>query len=100
MSLPQNPMIKFYLSENCVSAKGELIRTMVDCSVDVSYSTIRKHCVDLKEFEESLGYVRNPKKGLTIWDDYAVSFHRSKYKGKRCYYIVHSAIEYIWMSEK
>jgi hypothetical protein len=25
-----------------------------------------------------------------------VGFHRSKFKGKRCYYIQHSAIEYIF----
>lgn len=37
--------------------------------------------------------------GLHIKDDYAVSFHRSKYNGQRCYYIQHSAFEYIFMAQ-
>jgi len=38
--------------------------------------------------------------GFHIKDDWAVSFCKSKYKGKPCYYIVHSGIEYIFLKEE
>lgn len=34
--------------------------------------------------------------GFHIKDDWGVTFHKSKYRGKKCYFITHSAIEYIW----
>jgi hypothetical protein len=32
-------------------------------------------------------------------NDWAVRYHESKYKGKRCIYVWHSAYEYIWVME-
>ena len=38
-----------------------------------------------------------PTAPFHIKDDFAVGFWRSRYEGKRCYYITHSGIEYIFM---
>lgn len=90
----------------CVNANGDDIHEMVDQAIDITWKTFIKH-VNWKDVQQIFdaysfkGEKYNPftKKlncGFHIKDDYAVSFHRSKYKGKRCYYIRHSSIEYIW----
>jgi len=52
--------------------------------------------VDRKEVEQMLGYDKI-KDVLKIDEDYSVSFHRSKFKGKRCYYVRWSGIEFIFV---
>ena len=90
-------MKKFRFVTDCVSARGRDIQAMVDQSIDVSIRTFAKYC-DIKEIAEQLGYATNKKNGLTLADDYAVRFSRSKYKGKRCYYLTHSSIEYVFVA--
>jgi hypothetical protein len=70
---------------------------MVDAAIDVTYRTMLKHCPGLLDWAESLGYVRYPSQGLTLKNDWHVSYHRSKYRGRRCYYVRHSSIEYIFV---
>jgi hypothetical protein len=89
-------MPKFIYTTCCVNADGEDIAAMVDCAINVTYATIRKHCAGLAEWERNMGYERL---GLKLKDDWAVRFHRSRYRGRRCYYIRHSAIEYIWTEQ-
>ena len=80
-----------------VSAEGGL-SDMVDLSRDVSRSTFLKHVdqTDLHELEACLGYSRSPRQGMTMADDYHVSYHRSKLHGDTVYYLKHSAIEYVF----
>jgi hypothetical protein len=80
----------------CVNSTYEHIHAMVEREKDVSYKTIRKHCSELREWAEGMGYEWIGNKGLKLKDDYAVSFHKSVYRGRRCYFIRHSAIEHIW----
>jgi hypothetical protein len=65
---------------------------MVDNSREITSQTFFKH-VDRKEVEDLLGYDRH----LRISQDYYVQYFKSKYAGKPCYYVVHSAIEYIFI---
>ena len=69
-----------------VSAEGGL-SDMVDQSKDVSRSTFLKAC---------LGYSRSARQGMSMADDYHVSYHRSKLHGDTVYYLKHSAIEYVF----
>ena len=71
---------------------------MIDRAIDVSYETFMKHVSrdEVLALFPDYDWGKAPK-DLTLKKDYAVSFHRSKWSGKRCYYIRHSAIEYIFM---
>ena len=70
---------------------------MVDASREVTYRTVLKHCDGLLEWAEGMSYFRHPSQGLTLKDDWAVSYHKSVYRGRPCYYVRHSSIEYIWV---
>lgn len=69
---------------------------MVDQALDVTYETLQSHCIGLDQWAKQMGYESTSRVGLTLKDDFAVSYHRSEYNGRRCYYVRHSAIEYIW----
>lgn len=76
--------------------------TMIDNEVDVSWETFKKH-VDLDQVRDLFpnyywrGYNKKSDVGdLTLWNDWAVTFHRSKLYGETVYFIRHSAIEYIF----
>ena len=81
----------------CVHANGDDITEMVDQAIDVTYRTILRHCKGLREWAKNMGYEANSREGLTLQKDWHVSYHRSKYRGKRCYYVQHSGIEHIWV---
>lgn len=81
----------------CVDSDAESIHDMVDRAREVTYQTLRKHCDGVDQFAAGLGYdTGNERGGLRLKDDFAVSFHKSLYRGKPCYYVDHSRIEYIW----
>lgn len=75
---------------------AEAIDAMVNGSTEVSARTFRRRC-DWTQASEMLGYDQCPP-GLRLDTDFAVSFHKSHFKGRPCYYIVHSAIEYVFVS--
>ena len=81
----------------CVESTAEAINEMVDAAIDVTYQTMLKHCPGLIEWAVGQGYERNRRTGLTLKQDWAVSFHRSKYRGQRCCYVCWSAIEFIFV---
>lgn len=69
---------------------------MQDRARDVTLATLRRHCAGLEEWERGMSYAVGPERGLHLKDDFAVSFHKSRYRGRPCFYIRHSAIEHIW----
>ena len=85
-------MKTFYYRTCCVDSDGPSVNEMTAQAREVTLATIRRHCADLKEWETKMQY--GP--WLRLSNDFAVSYYRSTYKGKRCYYIRHSAIEHIW----
>lgn len=95
----------FYMREYqycCVHPKSiDELNYIIDNEREITYNTLRKN-VDsdsFKEVKELLGYNKQLflDCGLTLQNDYAVSFHKSKLPdGRRVYYIRHSAIEYIF----
>lgn len=81
---------------DCTYLRGRDITEMTDNSIEVTARTFRKNIgsEEYKRLQADLGYGDCP--GLTLASDYAVSFYRSKYKGRRCYYVDHSGIEYVF----
>lgn len=79
----------------CVDSDAESIHEMTAQARAVTLATFRRNC-NCQQWEEGLGYERH-RYGLPISRDWAVSFYKSKYRGRRCYYAVHSAIEHIFV---
>jgi len=69
---------------------------MCDEARDISRATFLKHC-DAQDVIKGMGYSIGPEKGLHLKDDYHVSYHKSRYRGKPCYFMCWSAIEYIFV---
>ena len=88
----------FHYLTNCVNVPRrdvEALHDMIDRAREVTWRTLTRH-VPVAEIRDHFpGYEYNGR-GLHIKDDWAVSFNKSKYKGKPCYYIRWSAIEYIF----
>ena len=79
--------MKEYLFEtDCVSANGDDIIDMVDEAREITVATFLKHAdVDPTEW------------GVDLRKDYHVRFYKSRYKGKPCYFLDHSSIEYVYV---
>lgn len=76
----------------CVNSTARLIDNMVGIAKEITCKTfLRRADIDV----ESFGYVRRGK-GLKLQNDWYVRFYKSRYGGKLCYYMVHSATEYIY----
>ena len=81
----------------CVNATGQDIEQMVDAATKITYKTFTRHC-NWQDWAKSMGYALNNKKGLALKDDWHVGYYKSKYQSRPCYYLDHSAIEYIWIA--
>jgi len=82
----------FHYEICCVNANGDDISEMVDRSRPITYRTFFKHVSK----EEVLELFPVYGDGLTIKQDWAVQYARSRYQGRPCYYLIHSAIEYVF----
>lgn len=89
-------MRDFYYRTSCVESDGESITAMVDTAREITLATMRRHCADLAQWADGMGYCRG---GLTLAKDWAVAYYKSTYKGQPCYFLTHSMIEYVWISE-
>ena len=83
----------------CVDSDGESINGLVDAATVVTYRTMMLNCNGLLPWAKAHGYAKRGP-GLTLRADWAVTFHKSKYRGKPCYYLQWSGIEYIWTKDK
>jgi len=85
---------------NCVGmsmSQVPALHQMIEDATDITYKTLMQH-VDRDEVASIFTfYDWGNGRDLTLKRDWAVSYHRSKWRGKRCYYIRHSAIEYIFI---
>ena len=93
-------MKKRYTYETCcVHSTAEKIGAMTEAARPVTLRTLARHCAGLAEWARAQGYSTGRERGLRLKDDWAVSFHKSSYDGRPCYYIDHSRIEYVWTRE-
>ena len=86
-------MTRYAFETTCVSALAGPILEMVGRAREVTWRTFIRHV---------------PVSGLrslfpgppALKRDYHVRFYRSRFNGKPCYFLVHSAIEYVWTEVK
>ena len=86
--------IKTYLT-CCVDSSAVFVEEMVDLAVEIDYKELLTHVTPEeldKRFPEYEG-----AGDLTLESDYAVSYYRSIFAGQYCVYVVHSAIEHIFV---
>lgn len=81
---------------SCVDAKEEDINKMQEDAEECTFGEMQHNC-DFLPFMKVLGYI---EADLALEEDWHVSYARSMYKGSTCYYLVHSAIEYIWVNKQ
>lgn len=95
-------MTKLNLVTTCVTVPPEdlpVLELAVENERPVTFQTFARY-VDVKSVSESLGYqqgrARKGERLLKLGNDWAVSFYRSVWKGKRCYIMRWSAIEHVY----
>lgn len=89
----------FHIS--CVHANGDDIHSMVERGRDISHTTFKRRC-EWEPIAQALGYAtgkptRQNRDLLRLENDWCVRFYKSLYQGEPCYYMVHSAIEYVFI---
>ena len=95
--LRSGPARKPYRFEtDCIAARGEDIDAMRAGAREVTYRTMLRWC-DLVGLAEQLGYCRSSRQGITLKGDWGVSYYKSTYRGRPCYFLVWSAIEYVFV---
>ena len=84
-------MKRFELITTCASHDGpaEHLMDMTENALEVTYKTFIKY-VDYRDLLAFFGTNPSPK-----YEPY-IGFYRSKYRGKRCYFVEHSNIEYVF----
>ena len=83
---------------------GDDINEMADAAREISWRTFRKYVSPktlaslplLSSYHWGQGPPRKGTWRLRLQEDRAVSFHKSKFRGRPCVYLVHSAIEHIF----
>lgn len=74
------------------------LTNMIRNACQINLEGFRRHC-HTADWERRMGYSRIRGSGLLLRNDWHVRYYRSAWKGRPCYYAVHSAIEYIWVQE-
>ena len=97
---------EFHYKTCCINSTAEAITEMTEQSKSITWNTFKKYVSveSVRVIFPSYSYrgeKHNPFTGeLTIGfhlkDDWAVDFCKSEYRGKACYYVIHSGIEYIF----
>ena len=89
-------MHEFNYETCCLEAKALDLAPMIDNCIDITYRTFMEN-INTKQLRQIIPhYATDKRNGLTIKDDWAVSYHRSHYRGKLCSFICWSSIEYIF----
>ncbi len=83
----------------CVNSTAKLIGTMIDAARDITLRTFLRRVPAAELREVFPGYAWGPQKGLHLKDDWHITCHKSRYGGQSCYFVIHSAIEYVFVEE-
>lgn len=69
---------------------------MIEAGRSISYDTFTRH-VSTRELAQCFPFYNWDRQGgLHMRNDWAIRYYRSTFRGQTCYYLVHSAIEYIF----
>lgn len=90
--------IRLRFRTSCVDSDGPSITAMVDNARDITRKTFLAHVDrdDRLDLERTMGYSQFRDGGLMMANDWHVTYHKSVYRGRRCYYFRQSAIEYVF----
>ena len=93
---------KFY--SDCVGWPGKVsdLHEMIDSGKQIQRRTFLRHVAreQLSDIEADLGYAHHPSQGLTMAGDWHVDYRRGTLRGRRCYFFVQSAIEFVFTKEE
>jgi len=90
--------MKYKYYTNCVNSTSDKINALIDSSKNITYETFINH-IDIHELKALFPfYGWNNKKVLKMKDDYAISYSKGIYEGKKVYFLTHSCIEYIFIN--
>lgn len=81
----------------CIHSTADAIRDMIDHERQISYKTALKRIGRNELAKVFPDYDWQRSGGLTMKRDWHVGYYRSRYLGRPCYFVRHSAIEYIFM---
>jgi hypothetical protein len=96
---PEKATLAFRCVDLQVSSDVEELEAMVDRARDISFETFARH-VDWKPTARLMGYVtEKTESGMRLDGDRCVSFHSSTWRGEPVYYMVHSAIEFVFRKQ-
>lgn len=89
------------LLTTCVNADGDDINEMCDRARDISFGTFLRYVTreELRRVFPFYSWGRE-RGGLRLANDRHVTYHRSVYRGMPVVFAVHSAIEYVFGSER
>jgi hypothetical protein len=75
----------------------EDLQALIDGAREVSYDTLVRR-VGRETVKEVFSQYDWSRRGedLRLKNDWHVRYHVGRYKGRKCYFIVHSAIEYLF----
>lgn len=92
------PFVYFQCCADFFSGDVDLLQDLVDgeCE-DVDLEEFREQCSGLDEWACGMGYADRKEDGVVLADDYYVRYHKGTYDGRECYFLVHSAVEFIWL---
>jgi hypothetical protein len=94
---------KYVYETSCVDIScllADKLTEMIDNATDSNYNAMLRNCKGLLEWAREKGYERSVRQGLTLKNDWHVSYHRSTFMGQPCFYLVWSAIEFIWVRKE
>ena len=105
-----NAKRNFYFHTDCIRSTAKLITEMVEAAKEITWETFIYY-VPVEEVKRVFplysyhGEKFNPNTGqLTaprhLKDDYGVRFYSSRYDGRPCYFIEHSAIEHVFLQRE
>lgn len=84
-------MKDYSFETDCICSDYDSITNMKDNAIEITYKTMRRHC-NLSEWNKAWG--------IPLHREWHVTFYKSTYKGIKCYFFTHSAIEYIFTQNK
>ena len=75
------------------------LQSMVGRARDINFETFSRNA-DWKALAANMGYATSAGQvGMRLENDRAVAFHSSTWRGEPVYYIVHSAIEFVFRKQ-
>lgn len=92
------PHLTYRYETCCVESMAELIDALTDddVAVELDHDEFAAAVEGLDEWAVSKGYDLDPEEGLTLAQDWHVSYYQSVYDGRPCFFLQWSGIEFIW----